>query len=103
MKIIGYHITPRRNINKILSKGFIAKRPRDMKCDAKAVYFFYNYNELNNALNNWYLDRYSENTKFAVFEVDISEYKTIEGADFEHVIPHDIPKDKIVDYYTISV
>ena len=103
MRIIGYHITPRRNINKILSKGFIAKRPRDMKSDAKAVYCFYSIDDLNNALNNWYLDRYSENTKFAVFEVDISEYSTIEGAEYEHVIPNDIPANKIVDYYTISV
>ncbi len=61
-KLLGYHITRRKNLNKIRKTGLIPKVPKDYgeSGDEKAVYLFISLEEAKNALYNWLGERIEE-------------------------------------------
>lgn len=95
MKIIGYHATLSKNVSSILRDGLVPSIPLDMQTDTKAVYLFVSIEELENAMRNWLGERFGEEDDLTILEVDITGLKTVEGADFEHVVPQKIEASRI--------
>ncbi len=93
--IFGYHVTKKKNLLKIFRRGLIPSVPADMSDDPKAVYLFIDEEALVDGLSNWLGDRFDEDEELAVLKVDILGLPTMEGADFEHVVPSLIPPSRI--------
>ena len=46
-------------------------------------------------MRNWLGERFGEEDDLTILEVDITGLKTVEGADFEHVVPQKIEASRI--------
>lgn len=96
MNILGYHLTYTKNLKKIFKFGIKPNVPEDMPEDPCAVYLFIDLESLENALINWFGERLDEDEEFSVLVVDLSGVATVEGAEFEHVVPTTISPNRIV-------
>ena len=61
-KVIGYHVTDKRNIKSILIQGLIPQSPLDFgdSGDVKGVYLFKTKEDMESALGQWFGDRIEE-------------------------------------------
>lgn len=96
MKILAYHLAYKKNLKAIKISGIVPNIPEDMPDEPSAVYLFVSLDALENALINWLGERLDEDEEIVVLVVDITGIPTIEGANFEHVVPSVIPANRIV-------
>jgi len=71
-----YHITPTRNIDKILNIGLEPRRgARSASCGEKnkTIWVFPDVNSLEYGIDNWIEDMFSEKTKLSLLEILITD------------------------------
>lgn len=91
-----YHITPAKNVSKILKNGLDPKKPQDYD-DEEGVYLFKSKDDVDDALMNWLGDRFDEDEDLALLEIDGNYVKRVSpgGAGYEVIVKHAIPAEAI--------
>lgn len=105
-----FHITPKDNLDSILSDGLIAQigeRSLEIGERQNAVFLFPNFEEMNNALYNWFGEVFEdEDVDLIILQIDLPDdfpvYREVDsnGNDFyEAHCSCDISKDFITAIY----
>lgn len=71
-----FHVTPKQNMESILSKGLIAhigKRSKEMGETLEAIYLFPTFEEMNNALLNWLGECFQDTEDLVILQIDVPE------------------------------
>ncbi len=72
-----FHITPKQNLNFTLSTGLlpqIGKRGEEAGEPQEAVYLFPNFEEMDNALANWFGECFEDDdTELVILQIDLPE------------------------------
>ena len=91
-----YHITPAKNVSKILKKGLDPKKPQEYD-DEEGVYLFKSKSDVEDAVTNWLGDKFDEDEDLALLEIDGNFVKTVSqgGAGYEVIVKHAIPAKAI--------
>ena len=106
-----FHVTPKDNLNSILSNGLIAQigeRSLEIGERQNAVFLFPNFEEMNDALYNW-LGEAFEDIDLIILQIDLPDdfpvYREVDsnGNDFyEAHCTCDIPEEYITAVYDES-
>lgn len=94
---IKYHVTPKKNVQKILRQWLVPKvgdRSKELWEPTPRIYLFNTQDEAWDGLANWLWDCFDDDVVFALLEVDISWFECTHEA-FETQICVPIPPDKI--------
>ncbi len=96
---VGYHVTPTRNIPRIMQQGLVPKtgmRARLLSEPAAGIYLFPSVADAENAIENWLGDQFGETVPLALLEVKIPPGSTfIPCADYEIIVANPIPPENI--------
>lgn len=96
---IFYHVTPVRNLPKIMQQGLIPRigaRARLLKEPVKAIYLFHSQEEAEDGVANWLGDEFGESTRLALLAVRVpADAARAEGAGYETVLTEPVPPDRI--------
>jgi hypothetical protein len=99
MSIMLYHLTPTRNIRSIMQNGLIpriGRRARLLGESTPAIYLFPSIEDAEDALEQWYGNEFSDNTRLALLAVNIPPGATeIAGAGYERIFTTPIPPQQI--------
>jgi hypothetical protein len=71
-----YHITPSKNVRKILKRGLlpsIGDRSKKIPEELPAIYLFNNLNDLEDAVMNWLADEFNEDEELTALIISIPE------------------------------
>lgn len=87
-----YHITPAKNVSKILKNGLDPKKPQDYD-DEEGVYLFKTKDDVEDAMMNWLGDKFDEDEELALLEIDGNYVKRVSqgGVGYEVIAKHTIP------------
>jgi hypothetical protein len=96
MNGIGYHVARRAARASILAAGLLAHVPADREWEPEAVYLFPSTGDLSSAMDNWLGDRFDEEGSLDVVTVALDGLPTIPGAEYEVVVPEDIPASRVI-------
>lgn len=103
--MIVYHLTTKKNFNKIQSEGLkpkIGPRSKELGEDNKVVYFFRSEIEAEDALCNWYGECFGEDEEFILMEVNIQGFNFNDNpSTFEVTVSEMIPSDRIISFRNI--
>lgn len=95
----AYHVTPTRNVKKIMTHGLIPKIGSRSKLYGEkkpATYLFKTKDHAHDAVGNWLGDHFGEETPLSMLKVKIPhDAHHGKGADYEHVIHSPIPHHHI--------
>lgn len=95
----GYHVTPTRNLKRILTNGLVPKigpRSKAMGERHKATYLFKSQEHAHDGVANWLGDHFKDDTPLSLLKVKIPhDAHKGQGADYEHVIHSHIPAHNI--------
>src|ERR1051326_3802642 len=95
MAVMLYHLTPARNLPRILQQGLVPKigvRARKTREPVPAIYLFPTIEDAEDALVGCMESEFSENTRMALLAVEVPAGATeIEGAGYERVLTSPIP------------
>jgi hypothetical protein len=95
----GYHVTPTRNIKRILTHGLepkIGPRSKAFGEKNKATYLFKSEAAAHDGVSNWLGDHFHESTPLSMLKVKIPhDAQKGHGAEYEHVIHSHIPAHHI--------
>jgi len=80
----------------ILAAGLLAHVPANMEGEPEAVYRFPSTGDLSSAMDNWLGDRFDEEESLDVVTVALDGLPTIPGAEYEVVVPEDIPASRVI-------
>jgi hypothetical protein len=100
-KLLGYHITSKRNIKSIMRNGLVPHVPEDYdeNGDMNGVYFFKTEQDARDALGQWFGDRIEEIEEETgraynevCLEVDLTglEYYLVDSVEYEWIYVSDI-------------
>jgi GNAT superfamily N-acetyltransferase/uncharacterized ParB-like nuclease family protein/2'-5' RNA ligase len=97
---IGYHITPARNLKRIMTEGLVPKqgpRSRALGEPLGAIYLFRDVEAVETALDNWLGEQFGEETRLALLKVSVpSDAQLLKTtADYELVVGTTIPPSNI--------
>lgn len=90
---IVYHVTPTKNLSKILKQGLIPRvgdRSQKIAGEEEGIFTFPDKESAENAVMNWLGDEFNEDEELSLLAINIDGLKTTKGADYEIII-----KDKI--------
>jgi len=94
-----YHITPTRNVPKIMQQGLIPRigvRARKLNEPVKGIYLFHSKDEASDGVANWLGDEFGEDTRLALLAVRVPADATRSaGAGFETILTEPVPPDRI--------
>lgn len=93
-----FHITPTRNVRKIMRDGLTPKNGRRSRQIERipAIFLFHSREDVENALTNWLGDEFGESVQLALLEVTVpDDTARIAGAGYEAVITASIPASAI--------
>lgn len=103
-----FHVTPKNNLNSILSDGLIAQigeRSSEIGERQNAVFLFPNFEEMNNALYNW-LGEAFEDVDLVILQIDLPDdfpvYREVDSNGNDFYEAHcfcDIPEEYITAIY----
>lgn len=105
-KVIGYHVTNKKNLNSIKKKGLEPRTPEDYgdSGDVKGVYLFKTKEDMDVALWNWLGERIEEweEENGEVYEeiyltVDLTGLDLYDSVEFEWVSLEHISPNRILD------
>lgn len=68
--MLTFHVTPTINIPSILERGLVISTPKDMEAELKAVYLFPDYDSMENAVINWFGDRFDADIPLSLLTID---------------------------------
>jgi len=92
-----YHLSLKSNLSKIKRNGLLANTPSDMEDEERGVYLFKTRDEAEDALMNWYGDRFDEDEEFILLTIDSSNLTlSPTTAGFELISHKDIPPKNIL-------
>ena len=92
-----YHLTKLSNLDNIKREGLKPSVPSDMTTEDEGVYVFKTEEDAEDALQNWYGDRYSEDDEFAILTIKTDGLRLFSTlADYEYVSYETIPPSNIV-------
>ena len=96
---ILYHVTPARNIARIMRDGLIPKigpRSRKLKEPVAGIYLFHSIVEAEDGAANWLGDEFGDETRLALLAVKVpDDAQSVEGAGFETVLTTAVPPQNI--------
>lgn len=91
---IAYHVTPRRNLKRILSEGLIPRvGPRSKRLGEiePAIYVFTSMAGVEDALMNWLGDEFADSTPVVVLRITLPQGASDESAAaYERLVRHAI-------------
>jgi hypothetical protein len=64
-----YHITPKRNLSMIRTKGIVPNIPKDMKGEQAGVYLFPTKEAAEDSWDWWVEDRFDENEELVLLTI----------------------------------
>lgn len=111
-KLLGYHVTSKRNIKSIMKKGLVPHVPEDYGTDGdiEGVYLFKSIEDTRNALYNWFGERIEEieeetgrDYNEVCLEVDLTDMEgsLIDSVEYEWTCVDVIPPERILRVFTI--
>lgn len=93
----AFHLTKKSNIQSIKQYGLRPSIPVDMPSEEEGVYLFKTREYAEEALMNWYGDRYDDNEEFVLLTIDVSDLRLFGTlVDYEYVCYENIPPKNIV-------
>lgn len=107
-RLLGYHITSRRNLKSIMKKGLLPHVPEDYgeDGDVEGIYFFKSIDDTRNALYNWFGERIEEIEEETdrpynetLLTVDLSglEPYLIDSVEYEWICTVEVEPSRIID------
>ena len=97
--LILYHVTPTRNLPKIMQQGLLPKigsRARLLNEPVKAIYLFHSQDEAADGVANWLGDAFGESTRLALLAVRVPMNAITEkGAGYETILTEPLPASHI--------
>lgn len=99
---VAYHVTPTKNVKRILAKGLDPKIP--LEGDVEGVYLFPDKITMQDALMNWLGDKFEEDEKLTSLKVDLTRVERPIESDvgYEIRVIGGIPPEAIsIDQYDI--
>ncbi len=98
---IAFHITLKENVSSILSQGIFTKVPSDVIFDeTKAVYLFPNLTSMNDALANWFGERFNDDDDLIILVVNIKGLCLISDVEYEIACLESINPSRILETMT---
>jgi len=104
-KILGYHVTSKRNLKSIYKQGLLPHVPEDYGTsgDVEGVYLFKSLDDTRNALYNWFGERIEEIEEETgrpynevCLEVDLTGLDLYDSVEYEWTCLEVIPPDRIL-------
>jgi hypothetical protein len=103
-RLVGFHVTRKRNVKKIMKEGIVPHEPEDtMEQEDKAVFLFKTREGTYNALVNWLGERldeweeeHDEKYNEVVLIIDIDRLGCIDSANYEWECLETIPASRIL-------
>jgi hypothetical protein len=93
-----YHLTKLSNLDSIKKHGLRPTIPVDMDTEEEGVYVFKTKEDAEDALQNWYGDRYDDSDEFAILTIKTDGLRLFSTlADYEYVSYETIPPSNIVN------
>lgn len=98
-ELILYHVTPARNVARIMRDGLTPKigpRSRKLKEPVAGIYLFHSIAEAEDGAANWLGDEFGDETRLALLAVRVpADAKSVEGAGFETILTTAVPPQNI--------
>lgn len=105
-----FHVTPRKNLESILENGLIpqiGERSLEIGEPVEAVFLFPNFEEMNNALYNWFGEEFDDDEdELIILQIDLPDnfpvYRELDDNGDEFYEAHcqcDIPVEYITGIY----
>lgn len=92
-----YHLTKWSNLDSIKKYGLRPAIPVDMDTEEEGVYLFKTEEDVEDALQNWYGDRYDDTEEFAILTIKTDGLRLFSTlADYEYISYETIPPSNIV-------
>lgn len=93
-----YHLTKTSNVPNIRTQGLKPSIPTDMPTEEEGVYVFKTKEDAENALMNWYGERYEDDDEeFSLLTIDITGLRLFATlADYEYISYEAIPPSNII-------
>lgn len=102
---IAYHITPTKNLKRIMSVGLnpkLGKRSKKIAGEQAGIYLFPDKDSAEDALMNWLGDEFDEDEELTLLSVNIDGLKTASGAGYEIIVKDIIDPSRIKSLQTIA-
>ena len=94
---VVFHLTKKSNVPSIKTHGLKPAIPTDMPTEEEGVYLFKTKQNAEEALMNWYGDRYQDDEEVVLLTIDISNLRLFGTlADYEYVSYEQIPPSNII-------
>ena len=95
-----YHVTPHKNLKKILTEGLLpkkGKRSQNLGEKKSAIYLFDSIDDAEDAVMNWMGDEFPESERLVLLEITLpNDFKVVkEKGQFETISYNQIPKKYI--------
>ena len=93
-----YHVTPARNVSKIMREGLhprIGRRSKALGEKHPATYLYKTPGEAEEGVMNWLGDQFSEDTRLSMLKVHVPRDMPVEHEAFEHRVMQHIPAQHI--------
>ena len=93
-----YHLTKLSNLESIKKHGLRPAVPVDMDTEEEGVYLFKTIEDAEDALQNWYGDRYGDDEEFIILTISTKGLRLFSTlADYEYISYEVVPASNIVN------